>query len=66
MSGQASAAGGSLNPRPTMNGTSGGNASMAQQRPSDNPMGVGNSGSSGGMSQQNLNGIVSASPFSTA
>ena len=63
MSAQASQTGGSALTRPTANGTSGGTMAISQQRPNDSSVGANNSGPAGGMSQQNLNGIVSTHDF---
>lgn len=63
MSTQASQTGGNA-PRPNTNSGGGGTMAMPQQRPNDNAVAVGGGGPSGGMSQQNLNGIVSDSSFS--
>lgn len=58
MAGQIPLSGGNPTARPTTIG-SGGGISMAQQRSGETSIGVGSSGPGVGMSQQNLNGIVS-------
>ena len=44
--------------RPTINGTASGSIAPPQQRVNDTSNAAGNGGPSGGMSNQNLNGIV--------
>ena len=58
MSGPPTHGGGSQSARPTTNGSSAGAMPMPQQRSNDSSVSVSNGPQSGGMSQQNLNGIV--------
>lgn len=59
MAGQIPLSGGNPTARPNTIGSGGGSISMAQQRSGETSIGVGSSGPGVGMSQQNLNGIVS-------
>lgn len=61
MSGQQSGSAGISAPRPTTNGNTNGGMVMAmppQQRTNEGQIGGNGTGQNGGMSQQNLNGIV--------
>ena len=66
MSGPQPGSAGISAPRPTTNGSTNGGMAMAmppQQRSSDGQIGGSGAGQNGGMSQQNLNGIVRKTIF---